>query len=242
MRYILRQNPIRRDEIRKNTQEKIQRLQTLIDEKVLYYNTHYKAKKETLVAYIEKKIGDLKLSSFVSYDIQFKSGDCIVYAKDGTKTIKTKELADVKLVIDHKAKEEAQKLDGCYVIKTSLVDTQKESKEDIHKAYKTLINVEHAFKTLKTEFLEIRPLYLRTDERIRGHIFLSMLAYNITLKLKGYVKETKDDFKSTIRELKMVKTVINIACKSITYETIPQVNEKLQKLFDVMGFTMPRRI
>ena len=242
VRYILRQNPIRRDEIQKTRKDKINRLQKLIDDKVDYYNTHYKAKKEILTKYIDKKISDLKLSSFISYDIELKNGNCLVNSKDGSKTNKTKALATVTLIVDSEAKQEVEKLDGCYVITTSLMDIKKESKEDIHKAYKTLIKVENAFKTLKTEFLEIRPLYLRTDERIQGHIFLSMLSYNIVLKLRGYVKEVELDFKSVVRELKMVKTNINTLHNSIVFENIPSVNETLEKLFTQMEFKLPSRI
>ena len=193
VRYILRQNPIRRDEIQKTRESKIDRLKKLIDEKVTYYNTHYKAKEETLIKHIDKKIADLKLSSFISYSVELKDGDCLVKSKDGSETNKTKALATITLNIDLVAKQEIEKLDGCYVVTTSLTDTTKDTKEDIHKAYKTLIKVENAFKTLKTEFLEIRPLYLRTDERIQGHIFLSMLSYNIVLKLRGYIKTIELD-------------------------------------------------
>ena len=241
-RYVIRQNPIRRDEIRETRKSKIKRVEELIDTKVDYYNTHYKAKQETLIKHIEKKLSDLKLSSFMSYDIQLKDGDCIVRTKDGSETTKTKELITITLITDTQAKQEIEKLDGCYVITTSLVDTTKDTKEDIHKAYKTLIKVENAFKTLKTEFLEIRPLYLRTDERIKGHIFLSMLSYNIVLKLRGYTKAIELDFKSIVRELKMVKTNINTLHNFIVFESIPGVNKQLEKLFTHMGFKLPSRI
>lgn len=99
-----------------------------------------------------------------------------------------------------------------------------------------------SFKTLKTEFLEIRPLYLRTDERIKGHIFLSMLSYNIVLKLRGYITDVELDFKSIIRGLKLVKTNINTLYNSIVFESIPGVNKRLEKLFTHMGFKLPSRI
>jgi len=242
IRYILRQNPIRRDEIRETRESKITRLKQFCEDKVNYYNTHYRAKKETLIKHIDKKIADLKLSSFINYTIELDDGDCFIDSKDGNKIRKTKKLATITLIIDKEAKKEIEKLDGCYVVTTSLIDTTKESKEDIHKAYKTLIKVENAFKTLKTEFLEIRPLYLRLDERIKGHIFLSMLSYNIVLKLKGYIKNVELDFKSVIRELKMVKSNINTINNSIVFESIPSVNETLEKLFKYMGFKLPNRI
>ena len=242
VRYILRQNPIRRDEIRETRESKIKRLQKLIDIKVAYYNTHYRAKEETLIKHIDKKVADLKLSSFISFSVELKDGNCLVKSKDGSEVKKIKALVTVTLITNLEAKQEIEKLDGCYVVTTSLTDTTKDTKEDIHKAYKTLIKVENAFKTLKTEFLEIRPLYLRTDERIQGHIFLSMLSYNIVLKLRGYIKTIELDFKLIVRELKMVKTNINTLHNSIVFESIPGVNKRLEKLFTHMEFKLPNRI
>ncbi len=242
VRYILRQNPTRRDEIRETRESKIKRVEALIKEKKVYYNTHYKAKKETMIANIDKKIASLKLSKFISYRVTYEEGDCNIVAKDETQAIKTKELATIEIIIDKEAKAEIEQLDGCYVITTSLTDIDKDTKEDIHKAYKTLIKVENAFKTLKTEYLEIRPLYLRTDNRIKGHIFLSMLSYNIVLKLRSYISDMNLDFKSTIRKISKIQTVINTINKVISFETIPAVNDELKELFTKMNFKLPNRI
>ena len=48
---------------------------------------------------------------------------------------------------------------------------------EVVRAYKSLAFVERAFRNLKTVQLEIRPVYHKTDERIRSHVFLCMLAY-----------------------------------------------------------------
>ena len=148
----------------------------------------------------------------------------------------------LEITIDQEAKTEIEKFDGCYVVTTSLTDIEKDTKEDIHKAYKTLIKVENAFKTLKTEFLKIRPLYLRTDSRIKGHIALSMIAYNIALELRKYIKQSKLDWKSTIRELSSVKTVVNQINDITSFETIPTVGESLGKLFREMNLKLPKRL
>jgi len=241
-RYILRQNPIRRDEIRKNRDNKIKTLKEYIKQKQDYYNSHYRAKKETLENYISNKISSLQLSSFISYEIIYKEEQIVVKnSKDEEKT-KTKDIASIEVIIDEEAKKEVQMLDGCYVIKTSLTNTGKYSKDEIHKAYKTLIKVENAFKTLKTDYLEIRPLYLKTDDRIKGHVALSMIAYNIVLKLKEYIKLADIDFKSTISQLSKVQTVINNINNTISFETIPLVNDRLRVLFDKMGFKLPTKI
>lgn len=43
-------------------------------------------------------------------------------------------------------------------------------------SYKTLINVERAFREIKN-FLEVGPLYHWNEKRVRGHIFVCVLAY-----------------------------------------------------------------
>lgn len=241
-RYILRQNPIRRDEIQQTRESKVETLQEFIDNKKGNYNTKYRAKKETLENSINKKISDLKLSKFISVKFTYEDGEIDVKSKDGSIETKIKPLATVEIKVDQKAKKEIEKLDGCYVITTSLTDTTKDNKEDIHKAYKTLIKVENAFKTLKTDYLEIRPLYIKTDKRIKGHIALSMLAYNITLKLKSYTNKTGLDFKDTIRKLSKVTTTINKLNIAIEFETIPKVCDNLQKLFDSIDLKFPTRL
>ena len=242
VRYIVRRNPTRCMEIRETRESKITRLEEFIKNKQEYYNTHYKAKQETLENNINKKLSNLKLSKFISYDITYKDGDITIIDKDGNKEIKTKPLANIEIIIDTKERIKVEQLDGCYVVTTSLTNLTNDTKEDIHKAYKTLIKVENAFKTLKTEFLEIRPLYLKTDKRIKGHIALSMLAYNITLKLKSYTNLVDIDFKSTIRKLSSVKTTINTINQAIKFETIATVGDSLQTLFAIMKLKFPTKI
>ena len=70
-----------------------------------------------------------------------------------------------------KIREEAH-LDGKYIISTS-DDTL--SPEDVALGYKQLMEVERAFRTLKTT-LDLRPVYHRKDERIEAHVFLCFLA------------------------------------------------------------------
>ena len=45
------------------------------------------------------------------------------------------------------------------------------------RAYKSLGGVEHAFRSLKTVDLELRPVFHWTAPRVRAHVLLCMLAY-----------------------------------------------------------------
>ncbi len=73
---------------------------------------------------------------------------------------------------------EMEKLDGCYVVKTD-VPTNIVDMKTIHDRYKDLSKVEFAFRTMKTTLEKIRPIFVRKQERTRGHVFVAMLAYMI---------------------------------------------------------------
>src|SRR5262249_29026495 len=50
---------------------------------------------------------------------------------------------------------------------------------DTVRAYKSLANVERAFRSLKTVDLDIRPIFHWVSPRVRAHVFLCMLAYHL---------------------------------------------------------------
>ena len=69
-------------------------------------------------------------------------------------------------------------LDGIYVIRTSESEKQL-SAEDTVRTYKSLSQVERAFRSMKGIDLLIRPIHHRTEDRVPAHIFLCMLAYYV---------------------------------------------------------------
>ncbi len=69
-------------------------------------------------------------------------------------------------------------LDGLYVIRTSL-PKEAIGAEDAVNAYKSLSQVERAFRSLKTVDLEIRPIHHWLSDRVRAHVFLCMLTYYV---------------------------------------------------------------
>ena len=75
------------------------------------------------------------------------------------------------------------KLDGIYVLRTSEAAEQL-SAADTVRGYKSLAQVERAFRSLKGLDLRIRPIRHRTEERVPAHIFLCMLAYYVEWHLR----------------------------------------------------------
>jgi hypothetical protein len=85
--------------------------------------------------------------------------------------------------IDEESVAAAKALDGCYVIKTT-VSEEAMDKDEVVSRYKSLSRVEQAFRNMKTVSLEMRPIHHKTDQRIRAHVFLCMLAYYLQWHLK----------------------------------------------------------
>jgi len=70
------------------------------------------------------------------------------------------------------------KLDGIYVIRTSEA-AERLSAEDTVRSYKSLSQVERAFRSLKGIDLLVRPIRHRSEDRVPAHIFLCLLAYYV---------------------------------------------------------------
>jgi hypothetical protein len=69
-------------------------------------------------------------------------------------------------------------LDGIYVIRTSEPE-ERLSSDQVIRNYKNLSQVERVFKTFKGIDLLVRPIWHRTPDHVKAHIFLCMLAYYV---------------------------------------------------------------
>ena len=74
-------------------------------------------------------------------------------------------------------------LDGIYVVRTS-EPAARLSPEDTVRGYKNLARVEQAFRCLKGLDLRVRPIRHRTEDHVRAHIFLCVLAYYVEWHLR----------------------------------------------------------
>jgi DDE family transposase len=88
-------------------------------------------------------------------------------------------------------------LDGIYVLRTSVAAGDLDS-PGVVAAYKTLAQVERAFRAFNTD-LDIRPIRHRTETRVRAHVFLRMLSYYITWHMQARLAPIlfTDDDKAT---------------------------------------------
>src|SRR6266545_3501314 len=89
-------------------------------------------------------------------------------------------------------------LDGIYVLRTSVpADTLDPA--GVVTTYKNLARVERDFRSLKTDDLDLRPIYHRLEDRVKAHVLICMLAAYLTWHLRRawapltYTDETPPD-------------------------------------------------
>ena len=74
-------------------------------------------------------------------------------------------------------------LDGLCIIRTS-VQAQRMDGATCVRTYKSLAQVERAFRSIKTMDLKVRPIHHHLKDRVRAHIFLRMLAYYVAWHMR----------------------------------------------------------
>jgi hypothetical protein len=174
IRYVLRRNPVRAQEVRDTRHAKLATLQAHVAKQNHYLADHPRANVQGALQKLVARAKTLRLSDWVELTFEERT---------------------ITLTVKTSAQQEAAKLDGCYVLKTDLTPAQA-TKEMVHDRYKDLASVEQAFRFCKTVHLEVRPIFLRLAERTRAHAFVVMLAYQII----QYLASCWSPFDCTVEE------------------------------------------
>jgi hypothetical protein len=74
-------------------------------------------------------------------------------------------------------------LDGFYVLRTPVPADELDASAVVT-AYKNLKYVERDFRHIKSDDLDLRPVFHRLEERVRGHVLICMLACYLTWHLR----------------------------------------------------------
>jgi hypothetical protein len=133
-------------------------------------------------------------------------------------------------------------LDGCYVITTDAKPEQVDSQKTVE-SYKRLRLVELAFRNLKTVQLEVRPVFHKTDDRIRAHVFLCVLAYYLQWHMNqrlqplfasdGVGKNREWTFENVIARLKAIRREkVSLAGAEFHQVTVPEPDQ--QRILDLL--------
>jgi transposase len=74
-------------------------------------------------------------------------------------------------------------LDGIYIIRTPVPATQLDAPTAVT-AYKNLARVERDFRHIKSDDLDLRPVFHRLEERVKAHVLICMLACYLVWHLR----------------------------------------------------------
>jgi len=79
--------------------------------------------------------------------------------------------------------EDEARLDGIYVIRTPVPDGELDAAGAVT-AYKNLKHVERDFRHIKSDDLDLRPVFHRLEKRVKAHVLICMLAAYLTWHLR----------------------------------------------------------
>jgi len=127
------------------------------------------------------------------------------------------------------------RFDGYKVISTN----SKMAVEEILTKYKDLWEVEHAFRTLKSN-LEIRPMFHWTDRRIQGHVIMCFIAYSFLNYLRNHADMQLREITKGLNSMQMSAVKMSKSQELIYMRS--SITEYQHKLFTTLKLTPPRDV
>ena len=88
--------------------------------------------------------------------------------------------ASLSATLDPDKHAKAQRLDGCYLLKTNRKDL---SGDELWRIYVLLTRAETAFRDMKSPLAE-RPIFHHLEQRVDAHIFVCVLAYHLLIAIE----------------------------------------------------------
>jgi len=230
-RYCLCRNPHTA-----KSETKTRRRLVALTEKGLQEISAYKRKTtvETLGARVGKLLAKYKVAKFFDWRVEADPAQKASRAHKVVWTLREEKIAN-----------EAQ-LDGCYIVRTD-VEPARLDKDGVVASYKSLANVERAFRSLKMSHLEIRPVYHKKDERIRAHVFMCTLAYYLQWHMverlrplfdaDGQGKERRWTVQNVIERLRQIcRNEVELGGIRFHKTTVP--DEEQKQILELLEVTM----
>ena len=218
LRYVLRRNPVRAQEVQDTRRAKLATLQALVAKHNQYLADHPRANVQGAWQKLVARAQTLRIADWVELTIEERT---------------------ITLTVKTNAQQEAAKLDGCYVLKTDLTPAQA-PKELVHDRYKDLASVEQAFRSCKTVHLEMRPIFLRLEARTRAHALVVMLAYQIIRSLASCWSAFDVTVAEGLHALTTLCLVEVAPTHAPSYHCIPTPRDTIARLLHSADIKLPK--
>jgi len=178
--------------------------------------------REQVVARLKEKLGSGEVKQLIGNSAYRR------YLKlEGTKASVAEEVL----------KEEAR-YDGKYVLRTNC----SLSPEEVAEAYKSLWQVERTFRELKSG-LDLRPIYHRTEKRVRGHVMVCFLALVLEMALRRKIKALGEDisYDELLFDLSQLKAV-ELCVDGCRYLARTELTGRAEVVFRAVGVRPPLHV
>jgi len=226
-RLIVRRNDTVRVREERRRADKLTQLQRKIAERNSFVEKSARASAAKGLATLQGWAKSHKLTAFVTLTLEERVMVC---------------------TIDEDAKAQDALLDGCYLLETDVPVDLMDAKT-VDARYRDLQKVERNFRTVKTTFLEIRPIFLRKAERTKAHVFVAMLALKITRRFEAGLRQafgTTDDSATAITP---DDALLALGRLTYLYRTdrngqrhahLPRPDQHQTKILGAMGLSFPK--
>lgn len=152
---------------------------------------------------------------------------------------------EFKIEYDLQKYQEEQALDGKYVIESTVAKEDMNTKQ-VREKYKELQNVEHAFRDMKTDKLNIRPIFHINEEQTRGHVFVCMFSYAVVKELETVIypwlkeynknnncKLSYHDITDELNNIKVSELEIGHKLKKIMVPELNEIQSEMTRIFNL---------
>ena len=127
---------------------------------------------------------------------------------------------------------------GGYVLRTSHADW---SVKEVAQTYWRLTEIESSFRVMKSD-LGLRPLYHPRDDRIEGHMLITVLAYHVAHLVRTCLKEegfhqSWDTIRKELNRVKRITTVLPMSqMRSLVLNVDQNLTPLLEQIFQALGY------
>jgi len=216
VRNVLRRNPIRKEQIRNTRESKLASILNAADERTRYLAEHPRANASKALDKVTAKIKKLKAYKWVT-------------AAESDRAISIEK--------DEAALSQVSLLDGCYVIKSD-VSKKDANAQVLHDRYCDLEMVERAFRTMKTTYLELGPVFVHKKASTQGHVFVVMLALLLQRELERAIVDEDITVEEAIEELAGIHTQ-EVKLAGAIIQNIPKPTALGAKILKSASITLP---
>jgi len=145
-----------------------------------------------------------------------------------------RELKSGQLRLNRGAVKDQARFDGKYLLSTTDPSL---SAADVALGYKQLLDVERAFRTLKST-LELRPMHHRKPDRIRAHVILCWLALLLVRVAENESGATWDRLRDELEQIHLV----DLRSKDGRFRMASAVTPEQRKALSSLGIRPPKRL